>query len=106
MGGTESKVEGFYSLRDTQKKTGGQRPALLEARRSLIDWAAPNIMNAGNLMKRAARLYISGSKDKKLKRHNIIYLKKSDENSYKQCPILRSMKGSKGLYPWLCDFKN
>ncbi len=98
IGGSEAIVETFYSVMDTQRQVQ-QHHATLEAR-TILDWAAGNVLNSEDIIKEAAKLYVDG-KDKELPRHRVRNLKKKSEDSYKASQVLSRLKQEKGRYSFL-----
>ncbi len=94
MGGCEAIIESFYSMMGTQKQIGQQNATLED--RTLVDWSLSNILRAGKVISKAAKLYIDGHKQRNLCCHRVGNLKKKGSNSYKASQVLSRLKKEHG----------
>ena len=68
--GCEAVVEGFYSLINAHKKSGGQSNDVL-VQRAIVDWSLPMPASCPGTMRAIASLYTQGDNSHKLPKHRL-----------------------------------
>jgi hypothetical protein len=100
--GTESVVESFYRVVESQEQDGGQKTETL-AGRAKVDWCFRSVLHCDSVLDEMADLYIQGDTKQKLKHHNVPVYRDARsirlQNGYSK--VLNRIASSPNPFPFL-----
>ena len=89
--GCEAVVEGFYSLVNAHKKSGGQSNEVL-VHRAMVDWSLPQPVSCPDTMRAIADLYTKGDKSHKLSKHRLLVFVDARERASRYLDAMKTAR--------------